>query len=69
MPSAAINSTDERYEAALAPKKLAGTYIFDGSMSIGVTSAIADVANELGNGEFEDTSAALEKLRERISKL
>lgn len=69
MPSAAINSTDERYEAALAPKKLAGTYIFDGSMSIGVTSAIADMANELGNGEFEDTSAALEKLRERISKL
>ena len=69
MPSAAINSTDERYEAALAPKKLAGTYIFDGSMSIRVTSAIADVANELGNGEFEDTSAALEKLRERINKL
>lgn len=69
MPSAAKKSTDERYKDALDPEKTAATYIYDGNMKTGVTSAIADVANELGNGDLEDLDAAIEELRNRISQL
>lgn len=69
MPSAAKNSSDERYKDVLDTSNAAGTYIYDGKIKTGVTSAIADVANELGNGEVPDVDAAMEELRGRISQL
>lgn len=69
MPSAAVNSDDERYKDALSPEKTAGKYINDGKIKEEVNSAIADVSNEYGNGEIKSVDGAVKALKKRFEEI
>lgn len=69
MPSVTKDSDDERYALAAHPKKVDLTYIYDGSIRSGVTSAIADVSNQLGRGEQISVEDAVKALQKRFEEL
>lgn len=69
MPSVTKDSDDERYELVSHPKKVDMTYIYDGSIRSGVTSAVADISNNLGNGEIKSVEEAVKALQKRFEEL
>ena len=65
MPSAAINSNDERFQNALHPEKEAGRYVYNGEIGGNVTGAICDCANQFGYGEFSSVDEVIDAIKER----
>lgn len=68
MPSVAKNSSDERYNLAIHPEKIDQQYIYDGTIRSGVTSAVADISNEFGNGQLKSVEEAVQALQKRLEE-
>lgn len=65
MPSAAINSNDERFQNALHPEKEAGRYVYNGEIGGDVTGAICDCANQFGRGELTSIDEVIHAVKKR----
>ena len=65
MPSVTLNNDDARFNDALNPEKLEGSYTLNGELNTSVTSPIADAANQLGNGGLSSADEAIEFIKKR----
>ena len=65
MPSAATNSSDDRFANALNPEKKAGRYVYNGEIGSAVTSAICDSANTFGRGEITTVDDVIKMIEDR----
>lgn len=65
MPSVTLNNDDARFNDALNPEKLEGSYTLNGELDTSVTSPIADAANQLGNGGLSNADEAIEFIKNR----
>lgn len=66
MPSASIDSDDDRFTKALEPEHVVSTYVNNGEIGSKINSLIADNANQMALGGVADAETALENIRKGI---
>lgn len=66
MPSASIDSDDDRFTKALEPEHAVSTYVNNGEIGSKINSLIANNANQMALGGVADAETALENIRKGI---
>lgn len=69
MPSVTADSKNEQYAHVTDPAKQAVHYILNGKVKTGVTSAVADVSNQFGQGNLKNTDEMVEALQKRLEEI
>lgn len=67
--SAVAESNNEKYARATDPAKQTARYVFNGKVKTGVTSAVADVSNQFGQGNLKNTDEMVEALQKRLDEM